>query len=580
MKKRNRSKKIFTPSTIVATIAQALDRDLRVPTQVYGDKQRATVMLMDRQREEFTKKFSDPLNNENDLETVTFIKFLLVNQHMRDFGEVELDLPTSDMLRPQSRYSKRHNILLRARALMHSVLTPFVDEEWFYHCKHSGGSSLGVPYSDTSLEAKSSFPITLTSGARHIFDDYLSHDAMLRDALLRFNKANPVSGRYLIVEGSRATTVPKSDSIRRMIAIEPTGNMFLQQGLMEMMYDRMRRVALDVELLPERHRRRAKRASITSEEATIDFSSASDCVAIELLRWLIPPKWFDCLNAVRSPYIIIDGEKCELNMFSTMGNAGTFPLETLVFWTLGHACRLQELRTLSSFPEWKDLKKVSVFGDDCIVPAYMAADFMSVCESVGFIVNKEKSFIDGGGFRESCGGDYLRGFDVRPYCVKAPTSVSINNVEPWLYIIFNSLYAKYKLCFGELMCMADMALWRCMIDLFGQYDISVKLVPDHFPDDSGLKMSQDIDRLDLYYPGLKLSKIGKSANNRYDFLFMRYNYRQTKRRFDYLHYAVWLKRPGGERSPWWIQRKRGGYVVARGQTSFWSIPVLLDRNPV
>jgi hypothetical protein len=267
-------------------------------------------------------------------------------------------------------------------------------------------------------------------------------------------------------------------------------------------------------------------------------------------------------------------------MFSTMGNAGTFPLETLVFWTLGHACRLQELNTLSLFPEWKDLRKVSVFGDDCIVPAYMVKSFISICTSVGFIINEEKSFYDDNGFRESCGGDFLRGEDVRPYCIKAPPTVSHNRLEPFLYIAFNSLYERYKRIFGELMCIADMELWRCMVSLFSQYDISVKLVPDFFPDDAGLKMSQDIDRLDELYPGLKLSRIGKSTNNRYDFHFLRFNYPRTRRRFDYLHYALWLKRPGGERSPWWTTRKRGGYVVARGQTSNWTIPVLHDRTSV
>jgi hypothetical protein len=576
--------KIFKPSWILTRIHKAIDLDLHPPhEQVYvGCDSLQTLsrqMFRDRQREDFDKKFVDPSENQDNLRDLTYMKFLFVNEHMRSFrGNPNLDLPGSDQVLPQSRYSARTNILLRMRALMGFVLTPFLDEEWFHCCKHSGGTSLGVSYSDTSLEAKSLFPISVTSRAKTVMDQYFTADKFAADALYNFNRANPVGMKYEVVTGSRAATVPKSSKIRRMIAVEPTGNMFLQQGLMELMYQRMDDVGLVLSTLPEEHKRRAKTSSITSEEATIDWSSASDCVSIDLLRWLLPGKWFDCLDMVRSPFLAIDGVDVELNMFSTMGNAGTFPLETLLFWTIGHACRLEQQGSLCLFPEWKDLGKVSVFGDDCILKTDLAPLFIEMCESVGFIINDEKSFYDNEGFRESCGGDYLHGYDVRPYCIKAPTSDRMSALEPWLYTIANSLLQKYKTYFGRTCYMYDRELLRTFFDMCNQANISVKIVPDYFPDDAGLRMSceNDISELIENYPA-KYSRISRGNHDLYTFLYCKFNYKQNKRRVEELHYLTWLRRPGGERGPWWQTREKGGYVVAKAYSSTWRVPICKMR---
>jgi hypothetical protein len=182
----------------------------------------------------------------------------------------------------------------------------------------------------------------------------------------------------------------------------------------------------------------------------------------------------------------------DLNMISTMGNAVTFPLETLVFWSLAHSTRLQLEGTLSHFPEWEDRHLCSVFGDDCIVPSHMALDFIKVMESVGFICNEEKSFYADERFRESCGGDYLRGYDVRPFYLKSPSSNRMSALEPWLYIIGNRLISKYMLCFGKRNYVYDKELLRVLFGLFQKYNLEIKVVPMDFPDDAGLKISDDL----------------------------------------------------------------------------------------
>lgn len=571
--KKQKRVKVFNATAIKTQIAAAVDCDLTPPVQVQGRECSSTMMLRDRQRSDLCKKFSDDRESE-DLAELTYMKFLFVNLHMKEFDLEGLNLPDHSCTKPQTRYDDRINALLVARGLIASVLTNFTDDEWYRCCKNGTGSSIGVVYKDTSLEAKSKFPISITSRAVPILDDYLLYDSQLYSAMLNFNKANPLADRYVLVEGSRATTVPKSNVIRRMIAVEPTGNMFLQQGLMALMYRRMKQVRLDVERLPTAHMERARISSITSKEATIDWSSASDCVSIELLRWLLPPKWFDCLDRVRSPFIFIQGEKVELNMFSTMGNAGTFPLETLVLWALGHGVRQHRIGTLSVFPEWDDLLKVSVYGDDCIVPSDMAEEFVELCTSVGFIINSKKSYWDDKGFRESCGGDYYRGYNVRPFSLKAPTSNRQSALEPWLYIIANGILRKYLYIFGSTTYMYDKEFFRVFFSLCNDAKIAVKLVPHYYPDDAGLKVSFDISRFRRHYD-FKLSRLACSDQGLYTFLYRKFKYNLREDRVEELHYATWVKTPSpGEKSPWWQERRNGGYVVARGYSSCWSLPLM------
>lgn len=562
----------FSPDKIVTMISQALTRDLYDIDHEY-DIDEASLFYRKLQSCDFKKKyvsFDAPVQDE--LEQLTFQKFLKVNDHMSAFREIN---PPEVSDRVWSHTSRRDKILLRARALMHSVLGEFWLDEWFTECKHSSGSSVGVPFSDTSLERKFTFPITTTERAKTLFDQYLSWDFTTAEAVKNFNSQGPVMDWYKVVHGSRATTVEKNDSIRRMICVEPTANMFLQQGLMQMMYNRMKAVGLDVESLPDTHRKLARESSITRRNATIDWSSASDCVSIGLLKWLLPPKWFSVVNDVRSSVTDINGDLVELNMFATMGNAVTFPLETLVFWTMAVAVDFTDhTLTNSMFPEWEYLERNSVFGDDCIVPSANASAFIECMTEVGFIINEEKSFYDESKFRESCGGDYLAGRDVRPYHVRAPTSCARSALEPWLYIIANSLIKKYILYFGELNYVYDKRALALIFSLFAKYRLDIKLVPSFYPDDSGLKISFDLERFLSNY-SINLSRIYRSNHGTLAFNYCKFQYRVKSDKDGGLRVANWLKKPvQSERAslPWeWVRRK-GGYVVGKSTSCHWHVP--------
>lgn len=575
MRKKTRKKpiRLFNPDVVATTAHQFLERDLGRLKHVYESTEHPGSLYHDLQIRDFLKKYASPFVDNEPLESLTYNKFLRVNSHMEQFKDF---VSPDKTVRLTSKVSARDQWLRRAQALMHFVLTDFDLEEFYSYTRHGRGSSIGVPFSDTSLEAKNTFPITCTERVKPLLLDYMSYDANLRHAVEVFNSSRPFDEGIKVVSGSRATTVEKNNEIRRMIAIEPTGNMFFQQALMSMMYKRMKVVGLDLESLPRLHTQKAFESSITHSNATIDFSSASDCVSIGLLRWLLPPKWFRYCDMVRSPSMMVSDQEVKLNMFSTMGNAVTFPLETLVFWVIAISTDVSNYIGNSLFPEWENLKSSSVFGDDCIVPSRNAATFVDACESVGFLVNGDKSFMGTEHFRESCGGDYYHGYAVRPYCLRSPSGTRLSALEPWLYILFNSILKKYVSYFGSLKYVYDKELFEYLFALFRQFNFMVKIVPDDFPDDAGLKISKDLERFAACYE-IPLSKITRSHHGTYAFSYCRFIYNKREDVDDDIRYYHELKKLYSKDRPRPLYRnirRKGGYVVAKGITSHWEVPRL------
>lgn len=582
MKKTSRKRKLFHPDKIATEIHQALYRDFREAQQMQCLRNDLALYALNRQVSEFLKKYQREVGYDKDkIEAETFAKFRDVNAHMATVNDELAEYfqhIKPGRINQSVRYSER--IFLRARGLILSVLGPDCQlEDVFLRAKHSSGSSLGVPYSDTSPEAKFTFPITLTSRVKPLMKEYLAYDTNIREALFK-HQGTSIQKWYTVVEGSRATTVDKTDDKRRFICVEPTGNMFLQQGLMQMMYERLASFGIVLPEVPDQHRVKAKESSISCREATIDWSSASDCVSIEVLRWLLPPAWFQMVWDLRCDVTLIEGEPVTLNMISSMGNATTFPLETLVFWSLGMATVMSaDPRNNALFPEWKDSRLVSVFGDDCIIPTQYASSFIEVCECVGFIINEEKSFYSPTfQFRESCGGDYLAGFDVRPFFLKAPTSNRKSALEPWLYIIGNSLLRKYILYFGEL-SYVYLSLWETFFGLFDRYKLNLKFVPDYFPDDAGFKGGFDLQRV-MHHYSPRVATIHKGNHGTYTFQYCHFRYWKHAAWNEDIRYAIWLKnpvlRPMSSRvvTHEYPKRVRGGYVVASAISSHWELPSL------
>jgi len=99
-----------------------------------------------------------------------------------------------------------------------------------------------------------------------------------------------------------------------------------------------------------------------------------------------------------------------------MGNGFTFELLTTCICAIVHGA--------TGLLPGKDFW---VFGDDLIVPIDKNEEAVKALVEFGFIPNREKSFAEGS-FRESCGGDFFCGINVRPKYIRVGLS-SMTAVE-------------------------------------------------------------------------------------------------------------------------------------------------------
>lgn len=287
------------------------------------------------------------------------------------------------------------------------------------------GANTNVKGSRANPRAKLSVPLECSSNMSPTVGDLLSevphwaasHAIEQTDASFIVN-VTVVPGKVIFV--------PKNAKTARSIVVEPLLNSFFQKGLGSYIRDRLKR--FDIDLRDQtRNQQLACRGSIDGSLATCDLSMASDCLSRELVWSLLPFDWSNLLDQLRSgevvlpknlDQIIIDDNGLTelmtpnspywLQKFSSMGNGFTFELESLIFYGLCYAaCKHTN----------SNVQDIGVYGDDLIVPvnAYDAlTQLLSYC---GFSLNSEKSF-GTGRFRESCGADYLDGFDIRPYYQK------------------------------------------------------------------------------------------------------------------------------------------------------------------
>lgn len=222
-------------------------------------------------------------------------------------------------------------------------------------------------------------------------------------------------GRYSqkeieIVDCHRFTYVRKNARTDRGIEIQASLNVSAQLGYGRFLRCCLKRRGIDIRIAKDVHMELARRASITGSHATIDLKSASDTISDSVVKLLLPPAWYFVLKSLTCQQLEVvrpvDDKKMTLQLerFSSMGNGFTFELETLLFWAISRAA--------SRFPA-----EVRVFGDDIIVDSNDAPGVVTALQFFGFTINTEKSFLSGD-FRESCGGDYFKGLDVRPYYLK------------------------------------------------------------------------------------------------------------------------------------------------------------------
>jgi len=239
-----------------------------------------------------------------------------------------------------------------------------------------------------------------------------------------------------VVSGSRLSFVPKTTEISRTICTEPLLNMLFQKGIASVLEGLLLETCnISLRKQPDWNRSLAQLGSVSDKFGTIDLSSASDSMSTSLVTEFFPKHVLNMLEMTRSPCTVLpDGTSVELHMISSMGNAFTFPLQTIFFTSLVYGA-YKALRYPFLKPSRHSSGNFAVFGDDiiCLRQAYKLITRMLVL--CGFDVNVDKSF-NQGPFRESCGHDYFHGRNVRGVYIKTLRTEgdrysAINRLNRW-----------------------------------------------------------------------------------------------------------------------------------------------------
>ena len=228
---------------------------------------------------------------------------------------------------------------------------------------------------------------------------------------------------------SRLICVPKTAKGPRLIAAEPTSHQWCQQLLLRFLFVQCRE-HFGVHFIDFRDQQKSGdmvlEASLNRELATVDLSDASDrlsCWTVErILR--TNRSLLKALHAARTRYIRDDISDIPsfllLRKFASQGTATTFPVMSLVMLCIALASTLGDERV--TWAKIRELRtKVRVFGDDIILPTYGYERLVRTMTLLQLKVNVAKSYVNGH-FRESCGTDGFRGYNITP--VKPKTLVA------------------------------------------------------------------------------------------------------------------------------------------------------------
>lgn len=286
-------------------------------------------------------------------------------------------------------YSVASSLITSAQRKISQILGPLQFERIAELCRFGNGATFDLKRGSTHAE-KSCRPSVTFDAIPWVCralagDDYLG------------SLVGPLSD-LKIVEANRMVMVPKTVKTHRPIAAEPTLNSYVQQGVGRFIRARLKRFGVD--LGDQTINQDLARIAKDWELSTLDLSSASDTLCANLVKLLLPPEWFELLDDLRCKSTIYKGKRFILSKFSSMGNAFTFELESMIFYALLDAACSAGVS--------------SVYGDDLVVHNTDYRSTLEILTWAGFLVNERKSFTAGSSFYESCGKHYFDGKEVTP----------------------------------------------------------------------------------------------------------------------------------------------------------------------
>ncbi len=293
-------------------------------------------------------------------------------------------------------------LVRRARQLLHSVFSVF--DPLDISPRHGPGAvatkqQLGSKYQWTnvsrSITDKYPFDAYFCASIGHVCDTYSSFSSIGTESL-----------------PARVILVPKDSRGPRLISCEPVDYQWVQQGLGRAIVRHVEEHELtkfNVHFTDQGPNQiGALWGSETGRYATLDLKEASDRVSLALVRLLFPDRLVSYLEACRSSSTELpDGSILKLQKFAPMGSCLCFPILALTIWSI----------LAAGAPDVYTRERILVYGDDVIVPTAYAGNAIEQLESLGLLVNRDKSCTSGL-FRESCGTDAFQGINVTPVRIR------------------------------------------------------------------------------------------------------------------------------------------------------------------
>lgn len=342
------------------------------------------------------------------------------------------------------------------------------------------GASIGSHGEDYYTKMHSSRMAATTRGLVR------AYEISLKGSPNRLNAEKFRSEKYgepELVAGNRLSFVPKTKVTSRITCVEPSINMFGQLGLGSLIEKRLiSYFGIDTSIQPDRNRELAWSGSVTGQFSTIDLQSASDSIAMSMIKEILPKDVITYLESLRSPLCDLPhGRQVQLHMVSTMGNGFTFPLQTAIFAAVVSAAYdMHGLRRETQLVNVRGSKRrlaenFGVFGDDIICYKETYDTVVRILNILGFNVNADKSFKEGP-FRESCGGDYFNSYPVRGVYVKSLRT------QQQRVVVLNRLH--------QWVSETGVRLTRTCRFLYAQ--VPKRFVPCWEADDAGIKVPSDL----------------------------------------------------------------------------------------
>ena len=330
--------------------------------------------------------------------------------------------------------SKLSRVLLKARDICHSLFCDF--SPWDINPRITFGATEVLPKGDSVIARLRSADSTsldslLSLPDGHALKAYYLYKVGAVDLRLERQIYSPLTKKWEnipngIQDGSYVlfASVGKTARIDRPVGFHEPLQLAVQCGIGDFHETVLRRVDIDITTAQAKHRHLVELYSMfPGTLATLDQSNASQNILRRLVEFLYPRDLFSLMDAVTPRVIRIDGKDYHLEMMSAQGNGYNTGMQTVVYYAL-----------LSAIAYVKGIStKVWQYGDDSIFNADLFEPACIVLETLGFEINREKSFSTH--VLESCGMDADAGINIRPYYVK-----NLPNTSREWYHVCNGIY--------------------------------------------------------------------------------------------------------------------------------------------